>query len=72
MVAATNVIEEMHSLPFYDLFATFNRIPADDPHESLELGVGDALAVDLGDLLIGGGAPRSNSPEDEHQHDHAE
>lgn len=31
VVAATNVIEEMHSLPFYDLFATFNRIPADDP-----------------------------------------
>ena len=31
VVAATNVIEEMHSLPFYDLFATYNGDPDDDP-----------------------------------------
>ena len=31
VVAATNVIEEMHALPFYDLFATYNGDPNDDP-----------------------------------------
>ncbi|MEC8513217.1 MAG: prepilin-type N-terminal cleavage/methylation domain-containing protein [Planctomycetota bacterium] len=31
VVAATNVIETMHSLPFYDLFATYNGSPDDDP-----------------------------------------
>ncbi|MEE2940813.1 MAG: prepilin-type N-terminal cleavage/methylation domain-containing protein [Planctomycetota bacterium] len=31
VVATTNVIETMHSLPFYDLFATYDEDPDDDP-----------------------------------------
>lgn len=31
VIAATNVIEEMHAIPFYDLFATYNADPSDDP-----------------------------------------
>lgn len=31
VVAATNVIEEMHALPFFDVYATYNGNAADDP-----------------------------------------